>query len=163
MSSIKRNGGKVLNQNEKRLGCRCLQSNNKCEDFDEAMLIVQVRVGKFEVRDVLLDSGSSVNIISKSLRKKIRLRRPQSASFVVRMVDQGKVQPIGFRNLKINLVGCDYKISAIVLNMENGVEAYSMLWPWLKLVIIHHNWGDSTLVITLGESTVTLSTIKNIY
>jgi hypothetical protein len=47
LSSIKGNGGKVLNQNEKRLGCRCFQSKNKCEDFDEAMLIVQVRVGKF--------------------------------------------------------------------------------------------------------------------
>jgi hypothetical protein len=53
------------------------------EDFDEAMLIVQVRVGKFKARDVLLDSGFSVNIFAKSLRKKIRLRRPQLASFVV--------------------------------------------------------------------------------
>jgi hypothetical protein len=34
------------------------------EDFDEAMSIVQVWVGKFEVRDVLLDGGSNVNIIS---------------------------------------------------------------------------------------------------
>jgi hypothetical protein len=41
----------------------------KVEDFDEAMLVVQVQVGKFEVKDVLLDSGSDVNIISKNLRK----------------------------------------------------------------------------------------------
>jgi hypothetical protein len=70
------------------------------------------------------------------------------------MVYQWKVQPIGLiRNLKINLVGCDYKISAIMLNMENGVEVCSMLLgqPWLKLVRVHHNWGDSTFIITLGE------------
>jgi hypothetical protein len=66
------------------------------------------------------------------------------------------------RNLKINLTGCDYKISVIVLNMENGVEAYSMLlgWPWLKLTRDHHNWGESTLIITSRERNVTLSTIK---
>jgi hypothetical protein len=85
-------------------------------------------VGKFEVRDVLLDGGSNVNIIFEGLRKKVGLKRPQSGPFVVRMVDQRKVQPIGLiRNLKINLASCDYKISIIVLNMENGVEAYSML------------------------------------
>ncbi len=63
----------------------------KVEDFDEVMPVVQVRVGKFEVRDVLLDDSSRVNIISKSLRKKLKLRKPQLAPFVVQMVDQQKV------------------------------------------------------------------------
>jgi hypothetical protein len=36
----------------------------KFEDFDEAMLIIQVWVGKFGMRDVILDQGSNVNIIS---------------------------------------------------------------------------------------------------
>jgi hypothetical protein len=100
----------------------------KVEVFDEAMLIVQVRVGKFEVTDVLLDSGSNVNIIFESLKKKLGFKRPQLAPFVVQMVYQRKVQPIGLiRNLKINLASCVYKTFVIVLNMENGVEVYSML------------------------------------
>ncbi len=33
------------------------------ENFDEAMPIVQVRVGRFEVRDVLLDGDSDAKII----------------------------------------------------------------------------------------------------
>jgi hypothetical protein len=103
----------------------------KVEDFDEVMLVVQVRVGKFEIRDVLLDGGFDVNLIFESLRRKLELKRPQSAPFGVRMVDQWKVQPIGLiRNLKINLASCDYKISITMLNMENGVEAYSMLLGW---------------------------------
>jgi hypothetical protein len=48
----------------------------KVENFDEAMSIVQVRVGKFEIRDVLLDGGSGVNIIFENLRMKLELRRP---------------------------------------------------------------------------------------
>jgi hypothetical protein len=63
----------------------------KVEDFDEAMSVVQVQVGKFEVRDVLLDGGFNVNIISKSLKKKLRLRRPQSIPFMVQMANQRKV------------------------------------------------------------------------
>jgi len=44
------------------------------------------------------------------------------------MVDQRKVQPIGLiRNLKINLVGCDYKILVTMLDMEDGMEAYFIL------------------------------------
>jgi hypothetical protein len=46
-----------------------------------------------------------------------------------------------------------YKISIVLLNMENGVEAYSMLLgqPWLKHPRAHHNWDDNTNIITLGE------------
>jgi hypothetical protein len=92
---------------------------------------------------VLLDNGFKVNIIFESLKKKLGLKRPQSAPFVVRMVDQQKVQPISLiRNLKINLAGFVYKILVIMLNMENGVQAYSMLLrrPWPKLAKAHHHW-----------------------
>jgi hypothetical protein len=63
----------------------------KAEDFDKVMPIVQAWVGKFEVRDVLLDGGSIVNIIYESSRKKFRLRRLQLIPFVVRVVNQRKV------------------------------------------------------------------------
>ncbi len=60
---------------------------------------------------MLLDGEFGVNIISKSLRKKLGLRKPQPTLFVVCMVDQQKVQPMGLIEiLKIDLVGCVYKI-----------------------------------------------------
>jgi hypothetical protein len=43
------------------------------------------------VRDVLLDGGSDVNIISESLRKKLGLKKPKPTPFVVKMVDQKNV------------------------------------------------------------------------
>jgi hypothetical protein len=128
----------------------CKISIVKAKDFDEPIPIVQVRIDKFEIRDVLLDGGSGVNIVSKSLRKKLGVRKPQLASFVVHMANQRKVQPMGLiRNLKINLASCVYKILVIVLKMENGVEAHSMLLgrPWLKQTKVHHNWGDCTFTI----------------
>jgi hypothetical protein len=61
------------------------------------------------------------------------------------------VQPVGLiRNLKIDLAGCEYKISIIVLNMGNEMKTYSMFLgrPWLKQAKASHNCGDSTLTIT---------------
>jgi hypothetical protein len=48
----------------------------KIEDFDETILVVQVHIGKFGVRDVLLDSKFNANIIFESLRKKLGLKNP---------------------------------------------------------------------------------------
>lgn len=63
----------------------CKVITMKIEDFDEVILVVQVCVGHLEyVKDVLLDGGSNVNIISKSLRK-LGLRKPKLAPFVVKM------------------------------------------------------------------------------
>jgi hypothetical protein len=76
-----------------------------------------------------------VNIISKSLRKKLGLRKLKLAPFVVRMDDQRKVWLIGLiRNLEIDLAGCEYKFFMTMLNMENGTKTYSMFLgrPWLK-------------------------------
>ncbi len=80
----------------------------KVEGFGEAILVVQVHIGKFKVRDVLLDG---VNIIFEGL------------------------------NLKIDLVGCEYKIFVIVLNMGNETETFSMFLgrPWLKQAKANHN------------------------
>lgn len=49
----------------------CKVTTAKAEDFDEAMPIIQIRIGKLGVKDVLLDGGFMVNIISKGDRKKI--------------------------------------------------------------------------------------------
>jgi hypothetical protein len=40
-------------------------TTTKVEDFNEAILVVQVCVGKFRAKHVLLDDRSSVNIISR--------------------------------------------------------------------------------------------------
>jgi hypothetical protein len=55
------------------------------------MLVVQIQVEKFEIRDVLLNGGFDVNINFESLRKKLGLRILQLTSFVVQMANEMKV------------------------------------------------------------------------
>jgi hypothetical protein len=62
-------------------------TTTKLNDFDEAILVVKVRIEKFEVRYVLLDDRFGVTIISKSLRKKLGLRKPKLAPFVIKMAN----------------------------------------------------------------------------
>jgi hypothetical protein len=76
----------LLKMEEPHIANVCKVTTTKIKDFDEAILVIQVHVGKFGVRDVFLNGGSGMNIISKSLRKKLGLRKPKPTPFVVRMV-----------------------------------------------------------------------------
>jgi hypothetical protein len=83
--------------------------------FDKIMPIVQVSTKNYEIMDVLLDGDSRVNVILEHLRRKLRLKKPHSIPFMVRMVDQWKVQLVGLiQNLKIKFAGCTFKISIII-------------------------------------------------
>ncbi len=70
---------------------------------------------------------------------------------------------LGCVGKELDMVGW-YKIYVILLNMENGVEAYSILLgrPWLKQAKTYHNWGDSTLTIISKEIIGIVSTIKKL-
>ncbi len=129
----------LLKMKEPQVTDVCKVTTMKIIFFYETMVVVQVQVGIFEV---LLDGRFDVNISLESLRKKLRLRKPQPTMFVIKMVDQRKVQPL-IRNLKIDLGAYVYKISIIILNLENGIETYSMLMgrPWLKQAKAHHKLG----------------------
>jgi hypothetical protein len=75
------------------------------------------------------------------------------------------VQLVGLiRNLKIDLVGCEYKIFITMLNMGNETKTYSKLLgrPWLKHAKANHNWGESISIITTGGRTLVVRTIKKI-
>jgi len=69
----------------------CKITNKKIENFEEAMLVLWVWVQKYGMKNVLLNGGSNVNNILESLRKKLGLRRPQLAPFVIMMVNKWKV------------------------------------------------------------------------
>jgi hypothetical protein len=47
------------------------------------------------VEDVLLDGESGVNIITKDLRKKLKLPIPKPTPYTLKMADQTLTKPIG--------------------------------------------------------------------
>jgi hypothetical protein len=59
------------------------------------MAVISMHVGKNIVEDVLLDGGSSVNIIIEDFRKKIRLFILKPTPYTIRMVDQTLTKLVG--------------------------------------------------------------------
>ncbi len=73
------------------------------------MTVIQVQVGKNIVEDVLLDGGTSVNIIIKTLKTKLGLSKPRLAPYQFRMAYQSMAKPlIIIKNLKIQIHGIPY-------------------------------------------------------
>lgn len=53
--------------------------------IDNHMVVIQLHIGKTIVKDVLLDGGSKVNIITKQLRLKLGLSKLKPAPYNMRM------------------------------------------------------------------------------
>jgi hypothetical protein len=51
------------------------------------MVIIQIQVGNNIIKDVLLDGGGNVNIITEKLVTKLSLPKPRSAPYHLIMVD----------------------------------------------------------------------------
>jgi hypothetical protein len=154
-----------LRMQEEHVPNVCKVGTHHKNDFDEVMFIVQVCIGKCEIMDVLLDDGSKVNIIYEHMWRKLGLKKPQLVPFMVIMVDQRKVQLVGLiRNLKINSARCTFKISMIVLQMEDTPKACSMFLgrPWLKQAKAHHDLGNNTLTIIVDTNIMTLNMEKQV-
>jgi hypothetical protein len=80
------------------------------------MTIIQIQVGKNTIKDVLLDGGTSVNIITKNLITKLGLPKPRPAPYHLRMAYQSMTKPLRIIIfLKIHIHGIQYVVTFIVL------------------------------------------------
>jgi len=107
----------------------------KTQDFDIEMLVITARIKHYTIHNVLLDEGSGVNIITEELCRKLGYRKLEPAPFTIKMADQRKVTPLRIlRDLRIEIGGFRYNITAIVMKMESKSGSYTMLLgrPWLK-------------------------------
>ncbi len=110
--------------------------------IDPHMVVIQVQVGKNMVEDVILDGGSSVNIMVEELQKQLGLPSPKPTLYTLQMVNQTIAKPIGLiMDLKSHIHGIFYIVMFII--MKNNVldSNYFMLlgWPWLHNSCVTHD------------------------
>ncbi len=78
-------------------------------EVDNQMAVIQVQVGKNIVEDVLIDGGTSVNIIIENLTTKLGLPKPRPALYQLKMTDQCMTKPLGIiKKLKIHIHGISH-------------------------------------------------------
>ncbi len=80
------------------------------------MDVIQVQVGKNMVADVLLDGGSNVNIMTKELRKELRLPNLKPMLYTLLMMDQIITKLVGFiKDFKIHIHGIPYIVTFTII------------------------------------------------
>jgi hypothetical protein len=118
---------------------------------DNQMVVIQLLV-----EDVLIDGRTSVNIITKNLKKKLGLPKPRPIPYHLKMVDQSMTRPLRIiRNLKIHIHGIPYIATFIVLKNSVIDSIYYMLLgrPWLRDAKVTHDWGNNVIIIQ-GNGTI---------
>ncbi len=114
------------------------------------MAVIQVLIGKNTIKDVLLDWGSRINIITKQLRLKLGLPKPKHAPYNLKMANQTTTKPVALiRDLKIYVHGIPYITMFTILQNIVVDSSYSMLLgrPWLKDVKMAHDCGNNIITI----------------
>jgi hypothetical protein len=135
---------------EKQVNISVLEVGIAIVTIDNHMAIIQVQIGNNTIKDVLLDGGFGVNIITKQLRLKFGLPKPKLAPYNLRMIDQTTTKPVGLiRDLKIYVHGIRYINTFTVFQNSVVDSSYSRLLrrPWLKNVEVAHDWGSHIVTI----------------
>ncbi len=117
------------------------------------------------VENVLLDGGSSVNIMTKELWKWIGLPNPKPTSYTFWMAYQTNNKSVGLiKDLKIHIHGIPYIVMFTV--MKNNVLNfnYSVLLgrPWLSNACVIQDWGNNLIVIEGNCTMRTITTTKHL-
>ena len=126
------------------------------EAIDKHMPVISICIGKNIVDDVLLDSGSGVNVITEEERRKLGLPKPSPAPFNLKMANGTIAKPTGLlRDVKIHIHGIPYIVTLTVIDYQTIKSDYSMLLgrPWLRNAKVIHDWANDQVQI-MGNGTV---------
>jgi hypothetical protein len=84
--------------------------------IDHQMVVIQVQVGNNFIKDVFLDGGFKVNIITEKLKVKLGLSKPKPTPYDLHMADQTIIKPLGLiKDLKILVHGIPYAVTFILI------------------------------------------------
>ena len=96
---------------------------------------VDVVCNDLHVKNVLVDGGSTVNVISEVLMETLGLRRHRKSNFTVGMANKVSVKPEGVvTNVVVSVMGVSTALDFQI--MKKSQTSYPMLLgrPWLKRV-----------------------------
>jgi hypothetical protein len=120
------------------------------------MAIIQVQIGKKNIMNVLLNERSSIYIITKQLKLKLRLPKRKPAPYDLRTSYQTITKLVGLiHDVKTNVHNIPYIITFTILQNNVINVNYSMLLgrPWFKDAKVAHDWGWNTMTIQ-GNGTI---------
>ena len=116
---------------------------------------VEVEINDYFIPKLLIDGGSSVNIMTYDTMQKLGLTHLEPIPFVIRLVDQSLIKPVGIlQGVKTMMSGLTFSIDYVVLHTLATANAYPLLLgrPWLFQAEVVHDWCKGTLTILNGAT-----------
>lgn len=135
-------------------------NQSKVEDVDYKVLVVEVCFQNTHIKGVLLDGGSGLNILPKSMCKRLGIIHWDDTPFQVKMADQRRVQPLGtIIWYNVQLAGLDFAVNFVVLRLEESTNPYPMILgsPWLRVARVKQDWGADQIALRKGKKKMKLN------
>ncbi len=128
------------------------------------MAIIQVHIGKNTIKDVLLDGGFGIIIITEQLRLRLG-PKPKPIPYNLKMVNQTTTKPMKLiKDMKIYVHEIFYITTFTILQNSVVDSSYSMLLgrPWLRDAKVAHDWGNNTITIQGNWTIWTITITKHL-
>jgi hypothetical protein len=130
-----------------------VQTNKK--PMDVKAVEIEVSIVDKIIPNVLVDGGSSLNIMPLHTMEKLGLELTGPSPFVINMANQRPEAPLGvIKNCKVTTGGEEYFLTFHVIQMYSNKGSFPLLLgrPWLTAASAKVDWGGNKPHIVYGPS-----------
>ena len=113
------------------------QTKNICslnqKDKSDADPLVDLEIEGYHVRQVVLNFGSQVNIMTRDTWEQLGKPRLYESGIYLKLADQGLIEPIGvWKNVDTMIKGISTKVNFEIINPKEGSSSFPALVgrPW---------------------------------
>ena len=120
---------------------------------DVRAIEIEVVIVDKVVPNVLVDGGSSLNILPEHTMKRLGLDLTGPSPLVINMANQSSTTPLGMiKDCRMTTGGEEYLITFHVIKMHSNKDTFPILLgrPWLRMSDAVVNWGGARPSITYG-------------
>ena len=130
------------------------QTKNICnlnkKDKGDADPLVDLEIEGYHIRQVVLDFGSQVNIMTHDTWEQMGRPRLYESGIYLKLADQGLIEPIGvWKNIDMTIKGISTKVDFKIIDRKEGSSSFP--------VLVGRTWGRKMKAsISLDKETIKL-------
>jgi hypothetical protein len=120
---------------------------------DVKAIEIEVNIVDKVVPNVLVDGGSSLNILPEHTMKKLGLGLTGPSPLIINMANQSSTTPLGMiKDCRMTTGGEEYLVTFHVIKMHSNKDSFPILLgrPWLRMADAIVDWGGAKPSITYG-------------
>ena len=145
--------GMPVNRRAKKVKTRVTARIESQGGRDVRAIEIEVVIVDKVVPNVLVDGGSSLNILQEHTMKRLGLDLTGPSPLVINMANQSSTTPLSMiKDCRMTTGGEEYLVTFHVIKMHSKKDTFPILLgrPWLRMSNAIVNWGGARPSITYG-------------